>query len=586
MNTAFNDIPAHLKQYVAAQSSDEYTPIQHATWRFILRQLKVFLEKHAHPFYLEGMKKSGIEVDRIPSISEISSKLEDYGWRCVPVSGFLPPAAFMELQAMSYLPIAKEIRGVHHIPYTPAPDIVHEAAGHATYLPHPDFAEYLHSYAQISKKCIISSEDFAIYQAIRELSDVKESPGSTTEQVQAATKNLETAIANVTYVSEATKVSRLYWWTAEYGLIGDIKNPKIYGAGLLSSISESKNFLSEKVKKIPLSVECIDYAFDITEEQPQLFVAKDFAHLNKVLTEMGSTFSYITGGETGLSEAKRAKTVNTVELNSGLQISGKLAEYRVKDLKPYYIRFEGPCQLSFDNRQLPGHEKEYHQHGYSTIIGNVIGSQTCLSLLDMKSLHDLGFQSGKVCNISFESGIQLSGVLTEVFQKNGKNLFFTFTECTLTHGEEVLFKPEWGTFDLGIGTYVSSVFGGPADHACYGEIENFKAVAIPTPKPTEKEKRLFLQYSKVADVRKAFLSKKLSPQTLEERCEDLYKIVSRDFPSDWLLFVELLELSHQLPTPPKWHGSILTHLKNVADANPELSTHILDSIKLAPELVI
>lgn len=584
--TTFSEIPSHLKQYIATQSSDEYTPIQHATWRFILRQLKVFLQVHAHPFYLEGMKKSGIEVERIPSISEISSKLEDYGWRCVPVSGFLPPAAFMELQAMGYLPIAKEIRGVHHIPYTPAPDIVHEAAGHATYLPHPDFAGYLHNYAQISKKCIISSEDFAVYQAIRELSDVKESPGSTEAQVATANKNLETAIANITYISEATKVSRLYWWTAEYGLIGDLKNPKIYGAGILSSISESKNFLSDSVKKIPLSIECIDYAFDITEEQPQLFVAKNFSHLNKVLAEMGSAFSFKVGGEKGLSEAKRAKTVNTIELSSGLQMSGKLVDYKVKDLKPYYIRLEGPTQLCFDDKQLPGHGKDYHKDGYSTIIDTLVGSDSCISLLDMKSLHDLGFQSGKVCDIQFTSGIRLQGVLTEIFQKNGKNLLFTFKNCTVTYGDEVLFKPEWGTFDLGVGTFINSVFGGPADHAAYGETENFKAVAIPTIKPTEKEKRLFLQYNKVADLRYAFMSKKLSVQTLEERCEDLYKIISRDFSTDWLLLVELLELSHQFSAPPKWQDQICTNLVNAGEQYPELKSHILNSIKLAPELVI
>ncbi len=584
--TTFSEIPSHLKQYIATQSSDEYTPVQHATWRFILRQLKVFLQEHAHPFYLEGMKKSGIEVEKIPSISEISSNLADYGWRCVPVSGFLPPAAFMELQAMGYLPIAKEIRGVHHIPYTPAPDIVHEAAGHATYLPHPDFANYLHNYAQISKKCIISSEDFSVYQAIRELSDVKENPGSTEAQIATVNKNLETAIANVTYVSEATKVSRLYWWTAEYGLIGSIKNPKIYGAGILSSISESKNFLSDSVKKIPLSIECIDYAFDITEEQPQLFVAKNFSHLNKVLSEMGSTFSFKVGGEKGLSEAKKAKTVNTIELNSGLQMSGKLVDYKVKDLKPYYIRLEGPSQLCFDDRQLPGHGKDYHKDGYSTIIDTIVGNDSCISTLDMKGLHDLGFQSGKICDIQFTSGVCLKGILTEIFQKNGRNLLFTFKDCTVTQEDEVLFKPEWGTFDLGVGTFVNSVFGGPADHAAYGETENFKAVAIPTLKPTEKEKRLFLQYNKVADVRRAFLTKKLSVRTLEERCEDLYKVISRDFSTDWLLQVELLELSYQFSTPPKWQSQITTNLASAGELYPDLKLHILNSIKLAPELVI
>lgn len=586
MKHGFSEIPSHLKQYIASQSSDDYTPVQHSTWRFILRQLKDFLKHNAHPFYLEGMQKSGIEVEKIPSISEISRKLEDYGWRCVPVSGFLPPAAFMELQAMGYLPIAKEIRSVQHIPYTPAPDIVHEAAGHATYLPNPDFAGYLHNYAQASKKCIISSEDFNVYQAIRELSDVKEHPGSTQAQIDQANKNLETALANVTYVSEATKVSRLYWWTAEYGLIGDINAPKIYGAGLLSSLGESKNFLSDKVKKIPLSINCIEYSFDITEQQPQLFVAKDFAHLNQVLNEMVSTFSFNVGGEIGLQEAKRAKTVNTVELNSGLQISGKLVDYKVKDAKPFYLRTEGPTQLSFADKQLAGHNKEYHKDGYSTIIDTVVGANACLSVLDMKSLHDLGLQSGKQSTLQFTSGIILTGTLIEILQRNGKNLLFTFKDCTVKYENEYLFKPEWGNYDLGVGTSIPSVFGGPADHASYGETDNFQAVAIPAHKPTDKEKRLFLLHSKLADIRKAFMSKDLTQATLEERCEEVYKVVERDFSGEWLIKVELLELSYQFSKEPIWRAKVIADLQNTGNKYAHLEKHISNSIKLAPQLVI
>jgi phenylalanine-4-hydroxylase len=586
MKNSFSEIPSHLKQYVASQSSDDYTPLQHATWRFILRQLKDFLKDHAHPFYLEGMQKSGIEVERIPSIRDISEKLENFGWRCVPVSGFLPPAAFMELQAMGYLPIAKEIRTVDHIPYTPAPDIVHEAAGHATYLPNADFAGYLHNYAQISKKCIISSEDFAVYQAIRELSDVKEHPKSTAEQITGATKNLEAALANVTYVSEATKVSRLYWWTAEYGLIGDVNRPKIYGAGLLSSIGESKNFLSNKVKKIPLSLDCINYSFDITEQQPQLFVAKDFAHLNQVLSEMGKTFSFATGGEPALIEAKRAKTVNTVELNSGLQISGKLVDYKVKDAKPFYIRMEGPTQLSFNDKQLNGHNKEYHKDGYSTIVDTVEGFDACLSDLDMKTLHAIGLHSGVMSEIVFSSGIRLKGALKEVLQKNGKNLLFTFTNCTVTYGKDILFQPEWGNFDLGVGTQVRSVFGGPADHAAYGETDNFKAVAIPIHKPTDKEKRLYLMYSKIADARRAFTSKEMSAPSLEEQCGDIYRIISRDFTDEWLIQLELLELSYQFSKEPIWRAKIIADLENAGKKYAHLESHILNGIKLAPQLVI
>src|SRR5690606_26851802 len=146
-----------------------------------------------------------------------------------------PPAIFMEMQARCILPIARDMRSIEHLLYTPAPDIVHEAAGHAPMVAHPEYSQYLKEYAQVAKNAIISSEDMAVYEAIRLLSDVKENPQSTAEEIKAAGNRLQAAVSHVSYVSEATQLSRMNWWTAEYGLIGTLENPKIYGAGLLSS---------------------------------------------------------------------------------------------------------------------------------------------------------------------------------------------------------------------------------------------------------------------------------------------------------------------------------------------------------------
>lgn len=113
-----------------------------------------------------------------------------------------------------------------HLEYTPAPDIVYEAAGHAPILIQPEFADYLRQYAQVAKKAIISSEDLALYEAIRDLSDIKENPISTKAQIEAAQNHLDKISSSMSHVSEAGELGRMNWWTAEYGLIGDIKNPK------------------------------------------------------------------------------------------------------------------------------------------------------------------------------------------------------------------------------------------------------------------------------------------------------------------------------------------------------------------------
>jgi phenylalanine-4-hydroxylase len=94
--------------------------------------------------------------------------------------------------------------------------------------------------------------------------------------VEAAQARLDAAAKSVRYVSESTRASRLYWWTAEYGMVGTLEQPKLYGAGLLSSIGEAEHCLTPEERKLPLTVECANTAYDITRMQPQLFVARDF----------------------------------------------------------------------------------------------------------------------------------------------------------------------------------------------------------------------------------------------------------------------------------------------------------------------
>ena len=117
------------------------------------------------------------------------------------------------------------------------------------------------------------------------------------------------------------------WWTVEYGLIGDIKSPKIYGAGLLSSVGESENCLQNSIKKLPLNLDCVNYNYDITEQQPQLFVTPTFIHLTKKLNKLSKKMSYKIGGEHGLKQAVKAKTICTIELDNMFQISGIVEKY-------------------------------------------------------------------------------------------------------------------------------------------------------------------------------------------------------------------------------------------------------------------
>jgi len=572
-------LPRHLQKYVVSQNYEKYTPVDQACWRFIMRRLRSFLQHHAHECYLDGLEKTGIETEIIPRIENISKKLEKFGWRALPVSGFIPPAAFMELQSLSVLPIASDMRTIEHLMYTPAPDIVHEAAGHAPILIHPEFAAYLKEYAQIAKKAIISKEDMDLYAAIRALSDIKENPMATTLEISSAQKYLDVVSKNISHVSEASELSRMNWWTAEYGLIGELQNPKIFGAGLLSSVGESKWCLSNKVKKLPLTVDCIRTSYDITEPQPQLFVTPDFKTLSKVLEEMASKMAFRVGRLEGIQKAIKSGTVNTAELNSGIQISGQFTEVITDpDQKnPIYLRAQGPCQLAYTDEELSGHDKKYHANGFGTALGFLKGKpKVCLSLLSDPELEKLGIKLNQKTSLEFLSQVKIEGIPRKIIRKNGKIILISFSDAHVSYFDRILFEPSWGTYDLAVGSDIVSVFGGPADREAYGETDDFTVARVPQRHYSAEEKQLHSLYQSLRDLR----SSEKSAKQLQLELAKLIPAHQKQFPEDWLFLIEALEILKTKASDPDLEKIVLQRLEQIQIKNPDKRELIQDGLQL------
>src|SRR5262249_8123912 len=146
-----------------------------------------------------------------------------------------------------------------------------------------EYSNYLQRFGEVGAKAMSSKKDFQLYQAIRHLSILKEQPNSDPKEVEKATREVEHRQKTLGEPSEMALLSRLHWCTVGYGLSGTLENPKIYGAGLLSSIGESVSCLEPEVKKIPYSLDAMNQPFDITTKQPQLFVCRHFEHLKDVL---------------------------------------------------------------------------------------------------------------------------------------------------------------------------------------------------------------------------------------------------------------------------------------------------------------
>jgi phenylalanine-4-hydroxylase len=539
-------LPDYLRPFIAKQDPSLYTPMDQASWRFILKISRQFFKQNAHQKYIDGLSETGISGERIPLIEEMDACLSRFGWRAVAVNGFIPPAIFMEFQSLGILPIACEMRTLDHLAYTPAPDIVHEAAGHAPIIADPEYSDYLRNYGEVSRKAIYSSEDMALFEAIRKLSVVKEDPTSTSAEILAAEENLESTSKKISYISEAAELARMNWWTVEYGLVGTIDAPKIYGAGLLSSVGESYSCLQSEVKKIPLTVDCVNVSYDITRPQPQLFVTPNFQYLTKVLHEYSARMAFKLGGNAGLKKALESKTVTTTVLDSGLQISGVLSQVNfpeVADQKsPFrsieFLNFSGPVQLSYEDSELPSQGPEHHSSGFSTALGKVLPYGKCLSVCSDDEVKAL---NGR---LEFCSGITVTGELKSILRKKGKVILLSFEPCTVTRKsadrEETLFKPEWGVFDLACGTEVVSVYGGAADRKNYltktGGLQALSAV--PKCNLTKENTELNALYLKVRKLRE----EKSSAKETITKCVEIASRLHSEYSHDWLLRLELMEL--------------------------------------------
>jgi len=447
-NNVTRKLPKHLHQFIVKQPYKNYTAQNQAVWRYVMRMNIDYLSNVAHESYIEGLKKTGISIHEIPEMEGMNRILKDIGWAAVSVDGFIPPNAFMEFQAYNVLVIASDIRILEHVEYTPAPDIIHEAAGHAPIIANPEYAEYLRRFGEIGCKAISSAKDFEMYEAIRLLSILKEDPNSNTEDVNKAQKSVEDLQNNMGELSEMAQIRNLHWWTVEYGLIGTLENPKIYGAGLLSSIGESKWCLTNEVKKIPYSIEAAKQNFDITKLQPQLFVTPDFAHLSFVLEEFANKMALRNGGLKGVQKLIDSQNLGTIELSTGIQISGVFTNV-IKDEnnKPIYIQTTGPTVLASRDKELIGHGIDYHTEGFGSPIGKLKGINLAIEDMFPKDLEVYGIYEGKKTSLFFEGNIKVEGeVITGKRDLKGKIMLISFKNCTVTHNKTILFKPEWGIY--------------------------------------------------------------------------------------------------------------------------------------------
>jgi phenylalanine-4-hydroxylase len=573
-NTQVANLPLHLRKYILPQDYEKYTPVDHAVWRYVMRQNYSYLKNVAYYPYIPGLKKAGLTIEKIPSLQEINDALKLIEWGAVTVDGFIPPAAFMEFQAYRVLVIAADIRQLEHIEYTSAPDIIHESAGHAPIISDTKYNQYLSYLGTIGTKALFSSKDYALYESIRALSILKETHNVDQKELAEAEALVLYNQQNLGAPSEMALLSRLQWWTVEYGLIGSIDQPKIYGAGLLSSIGESASCMDPKVKKIEYTIDALKVGYDITKEQPQLFVTPTFQNLIDVLEQFESTMAYRVGGLESITKAIECKNICTAVFSSGLQLSGVFSKvYADENHAIKYINTQGPSSLAFKDQQIEGHDVHYHAHGFGSPVGKLKDATKSLEDYTKADLLLAGIMVDHVIALAFENGIVVEGKLVGQTYMEDKLVLLSFADCKVSDMEgNVFFEPAWGMFDMAIGDTIVSVFNGSADKKIFEDQLHISEQPTHQQNYTAKD----LQYQSLLKQIRVYREQGKSDDSLNQ----IWQAIQNDFETDWLGAMELLELADTMPTQQVLADDLRAQLNTQSKKYPAFSKLIKDGLKI------
>ncbi|MEJ2881776.1 aromatic amino acid hydroxylase [Pedobacter sp. GR22-6] len=566
-------LPKHLRQFIVEQNYKKYTPVDQAVWRYVMRQNYSYLKHVAYYPYIKGLQRAGLSIEYIPDLQTMNDNLGKIGWGAVTVDGFIPPAAFMEYQAYRVLVIAADIRQINHIEYTPAPDIIHESAGHAPIIADTDYNNYLSYFGSIGAKAMFSSKDFELYEAIRHLSILKESVDADTHEIARAEQHLQQISENMGEPSEMALLGRLHWWTVEYGLIGTLENPKIYGAGLLSSIGESSSCMKADVEKLWYNMDTINYSYDITKPQPQLFVTETFQNLIDVLEAFADTMAFRRGGSEGIIKAIECKNPATAVYSSGLQVTGIFTDMGIDQQDGLtFIKTTGPSALAFDGEELEGHGKIYHKDGFSSPVGKLKGIDTPIEAMDFRQLLDCGIRPQSIALLEFESGITVKGLVTIIHQDDEERTFMiTFEDCTVKESNgNILFQPEWGVYDMAIGEKIVSVFNGAADKDAYEELTHVSDQQTHKIVYDEQTFKLHQLYKSVRAMREN--------ENGYEALPEIFEALRSEHRQDWLCALEVLEILYHKQLYPELEKEVRIYLELKAASEPDHNKLINDGL--------
>ena len=220
------------------QVYENYTEEDRKVWRMLFERQYARVKRGASKEHLRALQLIGFHEEQIPSFDRVNQVLAtETGWQLAVVPGIVPDYTFFQLMAHRYFPATTWLRKLSEIDYLEEPDMFHDVFAHVPLLTNRAFTSFLGSISQIGLS--YCGDEWAI-----------------------------------------ERISRIYWFSVEFGLIKEKEQLKIYGAGILSSAAETDYCLSEKATTYPFEVnQIMNTAYRKDMFQDRYFVIDSYDQL-------------------------------------------------------------------------------------------------------------------------------------------------------------------------------------------------------------------------------------------------------------------------------------------------------------------
>ena len=255
MNAAAVPDAAPSADWTIDQGWERYTAREHAVWTALFERQTRLLPGRACDEFVRGMQALPLDAHQIPDFRRLSEILmKRTGWQIVAVPGLVPDEVFFDHLANRRFPSGNLIRSAHQLDYLQEPDVFHDVFGHVPLLMHPVMADYMQAYGEGGLRA----------------------------------KKL----------GELDKLSRVYWYTVEFGLLKQRDELRIYGAGIASSFTETRFSLeSASPNRLKFDVERVmRTTYRIDDFQETYFVIDDIDELLQLAhVDFGALYQRVRG---------------------------------------------------------------------------------------------------------------------------------------------------------------------------------------------------------------------------------------------------------------------------------------------------